>query len=77
MTEGGRAAMRLIIRRIALYVITAIVTITINFFLPRRRSRPGATGNWRTCRPGTRAASGVLQARGGGRFVRGVGVPAP
>jgi peptide/nickel transport system permease protein len=27
--------MRLIIRRIALYVITAIVAITINFFLPR------------------------------------------
>ena len=27
--------MRLIVRRIALYVITAIVAITINFFLPR------------------------------------------
>ena len=27
--------MRLIVRRIALYVVTAIVAITINFFLPR------------------------------------------
>ena len=27
--------MRLILRRIALYVVTAIVAITINFFLPR------------------------------------------
>jgi hypothetical protein len=29
--------MRLIVRRIALYVVTAIVAITINFFLPRLR----------------------------------------
>jgi len=27
--------MRLVLRRIALYVVTAIVAITINFFLPR------------------------------------------
>lgn len=27
--------MRLIVRRIALYVVTAVVAITINFFLPR------------------------------------------
>jgi peptide/nickel transport system permease protein len=27
--------MRLILRRVALYVVTAIVAITINFFLPR------------------------------------------
>jgi peptide/nickel transport system permease protein len=27
--------MRLVLRRVALYVVTAIVAITINFFLPR------------------------------------------
>jgi peptide/nickel transport system permease protein len=27
--------MRLLVRRIALYVVTAVVAITINFFLPR------------------------------------------